>query len=144
MNLMNCDDEWLLRRVFRVKIIFIFQVPQEWYKTEAFGKKRVSIFYHQFGTNYKLSNSILTSFVFQWWHKFSTAFRGMLVDAVVRARDFFGNPTAESAINDSIREALNFKAEVDTNGNVFRLCYTRMVFVESVLSKNINLKLFVT
>lgn len=68
----------------------------------------------------------------------------MLVDAVVRARDFFGNPTAESAINDSIREALNFKAEVDTNGNVFRLCYTRMAFVESVLSKNINLKLFVT
>lgn len=68
----------------------------------------------------------------------------MLVDAVVRARYYFGNPTAESAINNSIREALNLKAEVDTNGNVFRLCYTRVVFVESVLSKNINLKLFVT
>lgn len=47
--------------------------------------------------------------------KRSENIEGMLVDAVVRARDFFGNPTAESAINVSIREALNFKAEVDTN-----------------------------
>lgn len=44
----------------------------------------------------------------------------MLVDAVGRARDFIGNPTAESTINNSIRKAFNNKVEVDTNGNVFR------------------------
>lgn len=44
----------------------------------------------------------------------------MLFDAVVRARDFIGNPTAESAIYYSIRKAFNNKSKVDTNGNVFR------------------------
>lgn len=44
----------------------------------------------------------------------------MLVDAVVRARDFIGNPNAEPDIYDSITKAFNNKSKVDTNGNVFR------------------------
>lgn len=63
----------------------------------------------------------------------------MLIDAVVRARDFIGNPKAKSAINESITKAFNNKAKVDTNGKLFR-CFTYIwIFVESVLSKNVNL-----
>lgn len=63
----------------------------------------------------------------------------MLIDAVVRARDFIGNPNAKSAINKFITKAFNNKAEVDTNGKLFR-CFTYIwIFVESVLSKNVNL-----
>lgn len=63
----------------------------------------------------------------------------MLFDAVVRARDFIGNPNAKSAINESITKAFNNKAKVDTNGKLFR-CFTYIwIFVESVLSKNVNL-----
>lgn len=44
----------------------------------------------------------------------------MLVDVVVRVRDFIGNLIVEFVINDFIIKVFNIKVEVDMNGNVFR------------------------
>lgn len=44
----------------------------------------------------------------------------MLVDVVVRVRDFIGNLIVEFKINDFIIKVFNKKVEVDMNGNVFR------------------------
>lgn len=52
--------------------------------------------------------------------KFSTDFRGMLVDAIVRARDFIGNPTAKPAIIKSIKNAFNDTAQAYMSGKVFK------------------------
>lgn len=44
----------------------------------------------------------------------------MLVDVVVRVRDFIGNLNVEFKIYDFIIKVFNNKFKVDMNGNVFR------------------------
>lgn len=44
----------------------------------------------------------------------------MLVDVVVRVRDFIGNLNVEFDIYDFIIKVFNNKFKVDMNGNVFR------------------------
>lgn len=140
--------QWLMTSTiffFIVEIILIFRCTKNDTKRRKRSNKIEWVFFiinWELPVNYQFQ--YWHPFLFQWWDKFSTAFREMLLDAVVRASDFIGNPTAKSAINDYITKAFNIKAEVDTNGKVFRWYYIHMVFVESVLSKKINLKLFVT
>lgn len=63
----------------------------------------------------------------------------MLIDVVVRVRDFIGNLKVKFVINEFIIKVFNNKVKVDMNGKLFRCFIYIWIFVESVLFKNVNL-----
>lgn len=63
----------------------------------------------------------------------------MLIDVVVRVRDFIGNLNVKFVINEFIIKVFNNKVKVDMNGKLFRCFIYIWIFVESVLFKNVNL-----
>lgn len=126
-NEVTCNElQWLMTFTIFLKLrLFLFSGAPGMIHGDGSGlikllKQSEYFFYHHWELPVNYQSQYWHPFLFQLWHTFSTAFRGMLFDAVVRAKDFIGNPTAESTINNSITKAFNNKVEVDTNGNVFR------------------------
>lgn len=121
-NEVTCNElQWLMTFTIFFKLrLFLFSGAPGMIHGDGSGLIKLLKQSEYFFINVNYQSQYWHPFLFQLWHTFTTAFRGMLFDAVARARYFIGNPTAESKINDSITKAFNKKVEVDTNGNVFR------------------------